>query len=301
MMLKEIRVPRGRSEDEAAKVVEEPAPGDGAEFKPFRFPVKMSEAFRLPWKHINDVDHDQLEMFYDATGLRKLPSYAFGSLKYLVYHYLLPNHQVIKSKGRHLLTIKIWEGSANQRQPRRRAIAWWMPLHDVRDPKRVGFCPGFNHLVETYDMDTSVGVAFDVVEREVSACCPFHIVSKSCQELLCDTIKREEDIAKLRGPEDMTSEMVKAEKRRQKRLKQKNAKKAQAAEARAAAAEEIRLAEMTEREERRNLLIKPDGVDMELLMNQMRKVHPGASNSQPMVEHESFPSRDESSSDASSD
>merc|ERR1719401_1385032 len=55
------------------------AAGDGSIFKPFRFPTKISEAFRLPWSDIGVVSDRQLESFYNGTQMRGTPKRVIGA------------------------------------------------------------------------------------------------------------------------------------------------------------------------------------------------------------------------------
>lgn len=149
------------------------AGGDGAVFRPFRFPTKMSDAFRLPWSEIGVVTDDQLRNFYEGTQMRSTPTRVIGAVGYIHHHYLRPFKQKIISKGRHLLVIKISETTG--RRPQRRCLTWWMPLAEVReryaDPKKAelyhegGSVHRVCQLVETYKLHATVPIHFEIGER----------------------------------------------------------------------------------------------------------------------------------------
>lgn len=156
-----------------AELVVPEAGGDGSIFRPFRFPTKMSDAFRLPWVEIGIVSDDQLRNFYEGTQMRSTPKRVIGAVSYLHHHYLRPFKQKIISKGRHLLVIKISETSG--RRPQKRCLAWWMPLTAVReryaDPKKAelyhegGSVHRVCQLVETYKLQATVPIHFEIGER----------------------------------------------------------------------------------------------------------------------------------------
>lgn len=278
------------------------AAGDGAVFRPFRFPTKISEAFRLPWNDIGIVTDRQLESFYNGTQMRGTPKRVIGAVIYLHHHYLLPYKQKIISRGRNLLVIKINEGSG--RQPTRRCLAWWMPLAEVReryaDPTaterypRGGSVYRVCQLVETYRLTASVPVHFEVGERASLGVggFPLHCfdadpdfqtqwrLGASPEELL----EEQREIAQCletRTPLEMTAEAKKAEKRRRKRQNRKARDKERAAEEMQAAQEAAGKERAMDQEQRRQGLVKPaaalrDSSFMDGLLEQMRQKRTGA-------------------------
>mmetsp|Transcript_128102 Transcript_128102/g.208740 ORF Transcript_128102/g.208740 Transcript_128102/m.208740 type:complete len:410 (+) Transcript_128102:92-1321(+) len=280
------------------------AAGDGAVFRPFRFPTKISEAFRLPWNDIGIVTDRQLESFYNGTQMRGTPKRVIGAVIYLHHHYLLPFKQKIISRGRNLLVIKINEGSG--RQPTRRCLAWWMPLAEVReryaDPTaterypRGGSVYRVCQLVETYRLTASVPVHFEVGERASLGVggFPLHCfdadpdfqtqwrLGASPEELL----EEQREIAQCletRTPLEMTAEAKKAEKRRRKRQNRKARDKERAAEELQAAQEAAGKERIADEEQRRQGLVKPsaalrDSSFMDGLLEQMRQKRTGAAS-----------------------
>merc|ERR1711879_344341 len=122
--------------------------------------------------------------------------------------------------------IKVSEGSG--RQPRRRALAWWMPVSEVREryasasKAEMHHCIGSNpyvcQLVETYNLQTTVVLSFECGERPdvIAACCPVYYLPKHLKDRLEEDDKILEGIAN-RSPVDVSAEAKKAEKRRKKR------------------------------------------------------------------------------------
>lgn len=278
------------------------AAGDGAIFRPFRFPNKVSEAFHLPWADINTVEDAQLRSFHECTQMHSIPKRAFGAVVYLYHHYLSQYKQKVISKGRHLLVVKISEGVG--RQPKRRALAWWMPLSEVReryaDPAQADkyHCGGSVHrvcqLVETYKLHATVPIHFEIGERPHVAVggFPFHCFSAapdfstrwaldSGPEALLEERREVERCLATRSPLEMSAEARKAEKRRRKRQNRKardREKGAQEAEAADCAAEEARQVEVAER---RRELVKPnaalrEGGFLDGILEQMRQRRAGA-------------------------
>jgi len=272
------------------------ATGDGAIFRPFRFPTKISEAFRLPWGDIGKVTDRQLESFWEGTQMRNTPKRVIGAVIYIHHHYLLPFKQKIISRGRHLLVIKISEGAG--RHPTRRCVAWWMPLPEVReryaDPARAdkyahgGSVYRVCQLVETYKLSTTVPVHFEVGERPHLGVggFPLHCfdaapefrtqwrIGATDQEL--EEERKEVDrCIESKSSLEMSGEAKKAEKRRRKRQNRKARDKERAAEdAKAADEEQI--------EERRRALVRPNvalqgGGFLDGVLEQMRQRKAGLS------------------------
>jgi len=283
------------------------AVGDGAVFRPFRFPTKISEAFKLPWNDIGVVTDKQLESFYSGTQMRGTPKRVIGAVIYLHHHYLLPYKQKIISRGRHLLVIKINEGSG--RQPLRRCLAWWMPLAEVRDRyadptqteryPRGGSVYRVCQLVETYRLTATVPVHFEVGDRAALGVggFPLHCfdadpdfqtqwrLGASPEELLEEQREVAQCLETRRTPLEMTSEAKKAEKRRRKRANRKARDRETTAEDEKFAAEEKGRERAADQETRRQGLVKPnvalrDSDFMGGLLEQMRmkKAGPGAEN-----------------------
>mmetsp|Transcript_41391 Transcript_41391/g.90390 ORF Transcript_41391/g.90390 Transcript_41391/m.90390 type:complete len:453 (-) Transcript_41391:76-1434(-) len=257
------------------------APGDGAVFRPFRFPTKMSEAFRLPWSDTGKVKDEQLQNFYRGSQMYETPPRVVGAIIYLHHHYLVPFKQKITSRGRHLLVIHISEGSG--RQPKRRCLAWWMPLYEVRDrfadPAQAdmyshrGSVHRVCHLVETYNISTTVPIHFEFGER------PHHLVGGiplNCYDVAPDfktqwhigstpeeLLEERREVAQClerREPLEKSMEAKKADKRRRKRQNRKAREREKAAgeAAEDEAAVDAEREQETEEEQRREQLLKPN-------------------------------------------
>eukprot|EP00930_Biecheleria_cincta_P100169 TRINITY_DN91785_c0_g1_i1.p1 TRINITY_DN91785_c0_g1~~TRINITY_DN91785_c0_g1_i1.p1 ORF type:complete len:350 (+),score=50.10 TRINITY_DN91785_c0_g1_i1:104-1153(+) len=272
----------------ASRIQYEAAAGDGACFKPFRFPCKMSEAFQLPWGDIDIVSDEQLEMFYQGCGLRKLPRRACGAVRYVDYHYMTPNRQKIISRGRHCLMIKISEGSG--RQLKRKALAYYLPATEVLERYSTAaqaekyHCDRANlymcQMVETYDMNTTMPIMFEYGERPhvIAAGCPYHFTVRSLPERLIDSSKCVEALAG-RKPDEAGAEAKKADKRRRKRhnKKTKERERSEAANAEAAKlqGEERNTDAKALESQRKHHLVQPnaalrDSNFMQGLLSQMR-------------------------------
>lgn len=266
------------------------ATGDGAIFRPFRFPTKISEAFRLPWGDIGKVTDRQLESFWEGTQMRSTPRRVIGAVIYIHHHYLLPFKQKITSRGRHLLVIKISEGAG--RHPTRRCVAWWMPLPEVReryaDPARAdkyahgGSVYRVCQLVETYKLSTTVPVHFEVGERPHLGVggFPLHCfdaapefrtqwrIGATDQEL--EEEKKEVDrCIEARSSLEMSNEAKKAEKRRRKRQSRKARDKEKAVE-------DAQVADKEKDDARRKGLVRPNaalqgGGFLDGVLEQMRQ------------------------------
>lgn len=270
--------------------------GDGSVFRPFRFPTKMSDAFRLPWAEIGVVSDDQLRNFYDGTQMRSTPKRVIGAVGYLHYHYLRPFKQKIISRGRHLLVIKISETSG--RRPQRRCLAWWMPLAEVRaryaDPKKAemyhegGSVHRVCQLVETYKLHATVPIHFEIGERPrvTVGGFPLHCFDLDVEfhtkwSLGSDSaalLEEKRQVAHCIATHsvlEMSAEARKAEKRRRKRQNKKAREHERAAED---AEDERREAQerATAEKERRRALMQPnealrDSSFLNGLLEQMRQ------------------------------
>lgn len=227
------------------------ASGDGSIFHPFRFPTKMSDAFRLPWADIGVVSDEQLRSFYEGTQMRSTPKRVIGAVGYLHHHYLRPYKHKVISKGRHLLVIKISETSG--RRPQKRCLAWWMPLTEVRaryaDPKKAemhhegGSVHRVCQLVETYKLQATVPIHFEIGERPhiIVGGFPLHCFDLdvdfhtrwslgSKPEALLEEKREVAHCLATRSVLEMSAEARKAEKRRRKRQNRKARDKEMAAE-----------------------------------------------------------------------
>jgi len=222
-----------------------------ATFRPFRFPTKMSDAFRLPWTEIGVVSDDQLRSFYEGTQMRSTPKRVIGAVGFLRQCYLNPFKQKIISKGRHLLVIKIVETSG--RRPQKRCLAWWMPLAEVReryaDPKKAemyhegGSVHRVCQLVETYKLCATVPIHFEIGERPhvTVGGFPLHCFDLdvdfhtrwslgSDPAALLEERREVERCLATHSVLEMSSEARKAEKRRRKRQNKKAREHERAAE-----------------------------------------------------------------------
>lgn len=305
--------------EKASEIQFEPAAGDGACFKPFRFPCKLSEAFQLPWGDIDIVSDEQLDMFYKGTGLRKFPKRACGAMRFIDYHYMTPNRQKIISRGRHCLMIKISETSG--RQPKRKAVAWFLPAAEVLErystasKAEMYHCDKANpfmcQMVETYDMNTTMPIMFEYGERPnvIAAGFPMHFTVRSLPERLLDTGKFMEGLAG-RKPDEAGAEAKKAEKRRRKRhnkkTKEQEKKEVANAEASRLREEERNAAAKAEQSQRKQHLVQPNAAlressFMQGLINQMRDSAKTRDELAGMVRTESPADDDSDSSSQASD
>lgn len=254
------------------------AEGDGAVFRPFRFPTRMSEAFKLPWADIGKVKEAQLQNFYRGSNMPSTPPRVVGAIIYLHHHYLVPFKQRVISKGRHLLVISINEGAGRNK---RRCLAWWMPLAEVRerfaDPRQAdlyshgGSVHRVCHMVETYSLNKTVPIHFaygvrpNLIVGGVPLNCydvapefktPWRL--NSTAEELEEERQKVAECLELRMPLEKSLEARKADKRRRKRQNRKTRDRERAAEdaqaSRQAAAAEVE----KEAEERRQKLVHPN-------------------------------------------
>lgn len=272
------------------------AGGDGSIFRPFRFPTKMSDAFRLPWAEIGVVSEDQLRNFYEGTQMRSTPKRVIGAVGYLHHHYLRPFKQKIISKGRHLLVIKISETSG--RRPQKRCLAWWMPLAEVReryaDPKKAemyhegGSVHRVCQLVETYKLAATVSIHFEIGERPrvTVGGFPLHCFDLdvdfhtrwslgSDPDALLEEKREVQHCIATHSVLEMSSEARKAEKRRRKRQNKKARDHEKAAEDAQIDTKDVQEHFIAD-EERRRSLVQPNEALLESsflagLLDQMRQ------------------------------